>query len=526
MNPSPKLGLPCIKCLPGNPIKFPIFLMQKTGSTRVQRFTNSLLSGYGATCVAVLYSLLSIPLAISYLSTDRFGMWALILQSSTYLAMGDLGVSNAIGRLLMPYITERPTVAYGQIFTAGLISFIAQGIIVLGIGFLLALVGPSLFQIGTQWSDDFFYLMLLQSLIVFISFPFKCITFTFIAHARYDWINIAGATGLAFSLIALFLGFHSGLGIYSFILATAVDCLISNSLLISAAAKSGILPKKNELKWPTVAQMILLWKVGRDFFLSCIGSKLLYTSQSFLLARFAGLESVAVWVVGSKMFFLIRDLVGKASQMAGPLLIEMYVAKMYEKAGMRLSQAALGIGYLATFASGLLILANPVFVQIWTNGKLVWPQYVDALLAIILVAGILQTTIGHSIAMTMNLEKFRWISIKEALAFIALSCLVIPIYGIAGMVAVQAACTLIISTRFIFNSYEKFVKEHDIPFPFSWSTCWKMPIILSLSFAFVLFGWSFSLEKTIMSSALFVIFFLLLTFNDLKKLANNIDIKF
>lgn len=500
--------------------------MQKSETTRVRRFIHSLLSGYGATGAAILYSLLSIPLAISYLSPEKFGMWALILQTSTYLAMGDLGVSNAIGRLLMPHINERPSFTYGQIFLAGLFSFLAQGIIVLGIGFLLALLGPSLFHIEKEWSGDFFYLMALQAVIVFISFPFKCITFTFIAHARYDWINIAGAAGLVFSLIALFLGFHSGLGIYSFILATTVDCLVSNSLLLFAAANSGILPKRNELKWPKMDQMKLLWKVGRDFFLSCLGSKLLYTSQSFLLARFAGLESVAVWVVGSKMFFLIRDLVGKASQMAGPLLIEMYVAKLYDQTGMRLSQAALGIGYLATFASGILILANPVFIQIWTTGKLAWPQFADAFLAFILVAGILQNTIGHSIAMTMNLEKYRWISLKEALAFIALSCLLIPISGITGMVAAQAACTLIVSTRFIFNSYAQFVKNHNISFPFTWSKCWKMPIILFFSISFVFCGWSLSLEKSIISSALFVVFFAALTFNDLKKLFNKLDIKY
>jgi O-antigen/teichoic acid export membrane protein len=327
-------------------------------------------------------------------------------------------------------------------------------------------------------------------------------------------------------LIALIVGFYSGLGIYSFIAAASVDCLVSNSLLITAAAKSGILPKKNELKWPTMDQIKLLWQVGRDFFLSCLGSKLLYTSQSFLLARFAGLESVAIWVVGSKMFFLIRDLLGKASQMAGPLLIEMYVAKQYDKAGMRLSQAALGIGYLATFASGILILANPVFVQIWTNGKVFWPQYADAFLAFTLVAGILQTIIGHSIAMTMNLKEFRWISLKEALAFIALSCMTIPIYGITGMAAVQASCTLIFSTRFIFKSYALFVKNHNISFLFTWSTCWKMPIIIFISIIFVFCGWSLSLEKSIMSSSLFAVLFFILTFNDLKNLVNKLNIKY
>lgn len=53
--------------------------------SRRANLTKALASGYGAMAVNVVFTLGSVPVALSYLSTAEFGLWALVSQLATYL---------------------------------------------------------------------------------------------------------------------------------------------------------------------------------------------------------------------------------------------------------------------------------------------------------------------------------------------------------------------------------------------------------------------------------------------------------
>ena len=59
-----------------------------------------LLSGYGLTLVNLLFTVVSVPLALHYLTKQEFGIWAIALQFASYLLLVDLGVSASVSRLL------------------------------------------------------------------------------------------------------------------------------------------------------------------------------------------------------------------------------------------------------------------------------------------------------------------------------------------------------------------------------------------------------------------------------------------
>ena len=48
--------------------------------SRMRRFVQSLLSSYLALGAAAVYTMISVPLALHFLSRQEFGLWALLAQ--------------------------------------------------------------------------------------------------------------------------------------------------------------------------------------------------------------------------------------------------------------------------------------------------------------------------------------------------------------------------------------------------------------------------------------------------------------
>ena len=57
--------------------------------SRIKNLARGLASGYAAMAANVLYTMGSVPLALSYLSKDEFGLWAVVSTIGGYLMLID-----------------------------------------------------------------------------------------------------------------------------------------------------------------------------------------------------------------------------------------------------------------------------------------------------------------------------------------------------------------------------------------------------------------------------------------------------
>src|SRR2546423_14389169 len=105
--------------------------------SRLKNFSRALTSGYVLLAANVIYTFVSVPLALHYLSKAEFGLWALTSQVAGYLTLLDLGMSGA-SRILIDYKDSKDQSDYGSVIqTTILVSFL-QGILILAGGIVLA----------------------------------------------------------------------------------------------------------------------------------------------------------------------------------------------------------------------------------------------------------------------------------------------------------------------------------------------------------------------------------------------------
>jgi O-antigen/teichoic acid export membrane protein len=429
---------------------------------RTQRFSRSVLSGYACTLVVAACSLASVYLSLSHLSVPQFGLWALVFQINGYLLLTDFGMSNAVGRFLMDWKDQRPSRDYGETFFTGLLILCLQGFLLFGAALAVGFWAPALLKIPQELIPSFRLLVFGQALISALFFPFRVFSFTLIAYGRFDWINTGAALGQITCLAGFALGMHRGWGLPSYLLGSLMEALSSMSIILIANKRLHLFPKINERIWPRFDCLLKIFRYGKDQFLILFGGRILFASQAIILSRFAGLESVAMWAVGSKMFFFCKDFACQISQAAGPLLIEVYTKGDVRMASTRARDLTLLAGSFATFLGSLLILGNKAFVSCWTKGVIEWETRFDIAFALVLILTCLFTSLIHLNGMTKDLSKLRWVGLQEGLLFLGTAFFMAHFFGIMGMILAHVFAICAISMPFLIFSVREFNRIHHV----------------------------------------------------------------
>jgi O-antigen/teichoic acid export membrane protein len=243
-------------------------------------------------------------------------------------------------------------------------------------------------------------------------------------------------------------------------------------------------------------------------FLILFGNRILFASQAIILARFAGLEAVAAWAIGSKMFFFCRDFSNQIAQASGPLLIEIYSRGEFLLASKKLQDLALLSGSFATVLGSFLIVGNRPFVSLWTKGLIQWETRLDVVLALILIITCLFAALCHANGMTKDLVTFRWVGLKESLLFLVFSCFLVKSLGVFGMVLAHLSAACLISVPFLFSAVRKFNRGHNSAVHIIPSAFLRWALVL-FSACFLSFTFS---QKPNFLSLLLAVFFLICVF--------------
>jgi O-antigen/teichoic acid export membrane protein len=438
----------------------------------------NLLASYGQLGVNVLYSLVSIPLILKYLPKEEFGLWATLMQLVGYFALVDFGMTSAAARLLVDHKDDRSIGNYGSLIkTTGLVSLI-QGIVV----FLLCLGSAPLMagfiKVPLAQMPLFQNLFILQGAIAASGFIFRPFGIILYAHQK-EYIPILVATiALLLSLVLLWIMLAHGKGIYSFIYTGLLIATITPVALFLNCRKLGYLPSGLEWGRITKQHFYQVFGYGKDIFLMNMGAQLITTSQLIIISRCLGLESAAVWAIGTKMFNLIIPLMCRPLGAAIPGMSEMLVREEIEQLYKRFREMVVLTCSLGVYLGISYALCNSLFVILWTHGRISWSPLKDLLLGAWVILSSMQTTHGNFVSVTKQIGGMRYIYFGEGVCFVVMGLLVSPHYGIIGIIASSITSTLLFSYQYSLRRSRDYF--HD--------SLWEIAVVWiapSLKFAFI-----------------------------------------
>ena len=427
--------------------------------------------------VNVLYTLASVPLALKYLSVAEFGLWALILQVSNFIALVDLGMGSSIARILIDHKDERNNGRYGGAIKSGFLVGLAQAMIVLVAGLSLVWFMADWLRVPHNLAQPFFWLMAGQILLTAATFGTRMFGQVLYAWQRIDVCNYSAMIQLAVGFPVLWIGFLLGFGIFSLLAGAAAGWICGVGINALACFKLGFWPKAGEWGRASREQFRELFNYGADIFLISIGTQLIISSQTVLVARQLGVEAAALWSVMTKVFTLVSQIVWKIIGSAMPAFAEMQVRRERERLWNRYRAMFIATSVFAGVCAVLFVACNGPFVTLWTQGKFSWPVMNNVLLAIWLV--IMTQQCGHSslIMCLKEIRSLKYVYLLEGIVFISMALAILPSTGITGMLICSVAATTLFTGL---SSVWRVAKLSKVGWkPLLWD--WQLPLFRLLA---------------------------------------------
>jgi O-antigen/teichoic acid export membrane protein len=483
--------------------------------SRKKYFLTGLASSYGLIGLNFLFTVLSVPLVLRYLTKEEFGVWALVVQFTGYLLLLDMGVSASVSRLLADHKDRKESPEYSQVFYSSFMISAAQALGLLALGGVVAWIAPALANVPDYLRPTFSLLLLLQAVFTAISLAFRALASPLWSHQRLDVSNLGNGLGLLMNFLGLWLGLKMGWGLYGMVWGTALGVIPGLIIPFWVCRKSGYYPRWEGWHKLKDADFGGLFRFSRDIFMLQLGSQMASATQIIVVSRFMSVESAATWAIATKVFTLGQQLCNRVMDASAGGLTEMYVRSERQRLVARFGQLVEITAWFSSVLGVLIVFFNSLFVFHWTGGSIVWPSQENIWLALLLFStSVARSHLGMG-GITKEMATLRWVQIVEALGMLVLAIFSVRFFGFSGVLAgsffASAGVTLVAS---------QYLNSRMLGISFFRMVAWIVPSWIFL-LAGCLLGWIIgsnlppgnALRDNPWNHILLVVFLILLSFS-------------
>lgn len=264
-------------------------------------------SVYKALSMAISFFL--VPLSISYLGSEKYGLWLTIFSFIGWFSFFDFGIGNGLrNRLTKALSLNDMKLAKALVSTAYFSMFFVVSVLI------ILFIGPFYF---VPWESIFNYtgdeslsqLIAVVYVIFSINLVLKMITTIYYADQKSSapgLMNLMGQTIIFISIYIAMQSSSSSLLLYgSVVIGAQMIVFLMISFVAFFGKYSSIKPDLKAFKKEHVKDILSL---GGKFFLIQIAAIMIYSTDNFVINYFLGAEQVTVYNIAFKYFMFITML--------------------------------------------------------------------------------------------------------------------------------------------------------------------------------------------------------------------------
>jgi len=445
-------------------------------SGRIAKYLRGLLASYGSVGVVFLFTAITVPLGVSSMGLEGWGIWIFCQQASAAIGLLESLTQSAFVRLLVQVKDDPSSEDYKKMVLMGRRSFRAQGLLLLlfhaGFAALLPALFPN-FSGASGWET-----VGLLGISSFVNQLGKINGQLLYAHQHQDRAVFSTTLGLLVGLLMLLFCLprfaYPQTMACSFILGGAS----SQYFYWLFARRQKCLPTfpgTPKLRWQDFRP---LWFWGRQFFLFSFLNNLASNLPTLLAGRFLPLEIVGVWGVLQRVANMVSQIVLKFPQLAAPVLMEMH-ARGEEKSFQKRANQILWIQDLCgSFILGVLATGGSFLLAAWLGKVFVLNFWILPLFALALFADFDQRFRFDVETTRLQMKRPTAAAFAKVFLILAFVPFLSHDYGLLGMaMALGVVYILFLLPLSLSSAF----------FPSSYSLSWKPTLIGAIVFILTAF---------------------------------------
>lgn len=258
--------------------------------------------------LSLLVLVVSVPLTLSYLGNERFGIWMTISSFATLFAFLDLGIGNGLLNLVAKTAATGGHDRLRQVVSNGLLALVIAGILV-GTALLTAssvLPWQSLIRVADPSSiEEIRSAANTFALIFALSLPLLGLQRVFLGLQEGFLVHVASALAQIISLILVVILAANQAGIPQLIVATYGVQSLAPLILLPLLQRRGLMGRPG--LGPFRSDALHLLRTGSLFFVLQLGAVVAWGSDSLIISSMLGASEVATLAIISRLFQLVTQ---------------------------------------------------------------------------------------------------------------------------------------------------------------------------------------------------------------------------
>ncbi len=414
----------------------------RTRTVFLTALTSIFVRGFSA-----LVNIVTVPMMLSHLGRERFGVWSATLAIAAFFTLADGGVTNGL--------IQKVANAHGASNRVRIRALIASALATTALFVLAFLIGAVIIAAVTDWrwvfnvsdqgiADEAKFAVIALCVGYAFSFPPTVVRQARMGLMEGAQVNLWDMAGNFLSLASILLAVHFNLGLVGIAVAWSFPPALvraAAALVYLAGKGRDIIPRWSDV---TTREMRALVVGGSAFMGYSIAQILVMQSDQIMIARLLGPDAVADYAVVQRIFIQIQVVASLvlAAQLGA------YGEALTRSDDVWIKRQLLwtlgGTALISSVGSGLIALFITPILQLWIGGQIEPnPLLVDAMAAYIVITSIANVFTYFFLA----LGQFQRVMIPlAAMIFIniPLSLFLIGKVGNAGAI-IATSCSYVIT---------------------------------------------------------------------------------
>jgi O-antigen/teichoic acid export membrane protein len=387
--------------------------------------------------VTILTMLVSVPLTLHYLGTERYGLWMTI--SSLVLMMGFADMGLGLG--LMNVITE----AHGQEDRQAATSYVSSAFfMLLFLGTLLAALfslaypfipWPRLFNVKTvQASQEAGPAMAAFFMCFAANLPLGIIYRVQQGYQEGFFNSMWESLGKVLGLLSLLLVIYLKAGLLWLVLAMTgapLVAMLGNGALLFSHHRPWLRPRWRSFSREAAGKIV---RLGVYFFVLQFVTAVIYQSHNFILAQILGSEAVTQYAVPARLFMALPMLMGFVLGPLWPAYGEAIARRETAWVKKTFYRSAFWTTLISLPIMAVFVAWSPHLIKFWVGPKIEpsWTLLIGlGLWSVLFIMGSACSTILNA----ANIFRFQIICFSLAcIVGVSTSIMLIYIIGLPGVI--------------------------------------------------------------------------------------------
>lgn len=319
--------------------------------------------------VVIFIRFASVPLLITLLSPERYGLWLILGSLIGWLGFSDLGIPSALQNRLIGLLREGKSDAGRALvgFAFHFLGTIAVAVFAIGLVAALCLPWGHFFKLNLAEKNDFVLALSLSLFSFALALPARIGSVLYTANGR---LAVPPLTDLivqisGFGMLALVVWHH-----WASLAALSAASLVGMSLgpvllTVLACRKFGYGFRRGRV---ASADRRALVTKGAFFFVTVLGELLVLQSDAFVIGAVLGAAAVPIFLIPNTFWMNFLQAQNIFLRPLWPMLTHAYADRDCPRLqGLVLRGLLLSLGGAALFGAGLILFGN-WFIHWWSKG--------------------------------------------------------------------------------------------------------------------------------------------------------------